>query len=52
MDNYEEDLMTCGYCGYEMEWLPICKSCGLTYCEYCGVERDELCDNCKLEEED
>lgn len=46
-----DENMFCGYCGYEMEWLDTCECCGKHYCEYCGVQGNHICNNCKDDEE-
>lgn len=47
----EEELEYCDYCNYAMEWLDTCEWCGKKYCEYCGVQGEHICNNCKEESE-
>jgi hypothetical protein len=50
---FEEELVECSFCGYQMEWLDECQSCGHNYCEYCGVQGNSMCNGCEeWEEED
>ena len=41
------DPCICDICGCESDWLEKCQYCGDWYCEYCGIEDKECCDNCK-----
>lgn len=45
-----DELMYCDNCNYSMEWLDVCECCGKVYCEYCGIQGDSLCDDCKDED--